>query len=381
MITRFEATKLNGNVSCKLAFDPTINILTGPNGSGKTTVLKILWYLVSGNIERLGRELESFERVHVDTTRFSLTIHRIAASEAAQANTPRYDIAVRIGDDHSRIHASLEEITNETPAIRNVNRNTGNKESTIFFPTFRRIEGGFGISEDTRPPAASIDADVQRSIQRAFTELTRLRTLVGRHKFVTSTATRDIVDLLTATYADISQKSNYIHQQLTQYILSVVSRYRDITYSAKVNKDTQLDHAIHALDDISRRSESVDGERADLLKPITTLSDLVAQLYGNRGIRMTQSLILGKQEPSIDSSHLSSGEKQMLSFLCYNALYRDTTFFIDEPELSLHIDWQRMLFPILLSQPSNNQFIVATHSPSIYANYQDKQLALPPLEN
>lgn len=77
---------------------------------------------------------------------------------------------------------------------------------------------------------------------------------------------------------------------------------------------------------------------------------------------------------SIDT--LSSGEKQMLGFLCYNAWINESIFLIDEPEISLHIDWQRCLFQYLLSQQTNNQFIVATHSPCIYAQFPDKELRL-----
>ena len=58
------------------------------------------------------------------------------------------------------------------------------------------------------------------------------------------------------------------------------------------------------------------------------------------------------------------------------ALQPFSVIFIDEPELSLHVDWQRLLFPKLLSQSTNNQFIVATHSPFIYSKYPDKELLL-----
>ena len=54
----------------------------------------------------------------------------------------------------------------------------------------------------------------------------------------------------------------------------------------------------------------------------------------------------------------------------------DSVIFIDEPELSLHADWQRQLFPILARQQSSNQFIVATHSPFIYSKYPDKEIEL-----
>lgn len=73
---------------------------------------------------------------------------------------------------------------------------------------------------------------------------------------------------------------------------------------------------------------------------------------------------------------LSAGEKQMLSFLCYNTFSKNKIIFIDEPELSLHPDWQRLLIPTLLKQGGNNQFFIATHSPFIYAKYPDKELVL-----
>jgi len=85
---------------------------------------------------------------------------------------------------------------------------------------------------------------------------------------------------------------------------------------------------------------------------------------------------MGYKKNYLDSNFLSSGEKQMLSFLCYNAFFRNSPIFIDEPEISLHPDWQRLLFSILKSQESNNQFIVATHSPLIYAKYSDKELII-----
>jgi predicted ATP-dependent endonuclease of OLD family len=66
----------------------------------------------------------------------------------------------------------------------------------------------------------------------------------------------------------------------------------------------------------------------------------------------------------------------MLSFICYNAFYRESVVFIDEPELSLHVDWQRQLFTILQNQQSSNQFIIATHSPFIYSKYPDKEISL-----
>ena len=66
----------------------------------------------------------------------------------------------------------------------------------------------------------------------------------------------------------------------------------------------------------------------------------------------------------------------MLSFLCYNAFVKSSVVVIDEPELSLHVDWQRMLFATLQEQGTSNQFVVATHSPFIYSKFPDKEILL-----
>jgi predicted ATP-dependent endonuclease of OLD family len=40
-------------------------------------------------------------------------------------------------------------------------------------------------------------------------------------------------------------------------------------------------------------------------------------------------------------------------------------FIIDEPELSLHVQWQELFVSSVISANPNVQYIMATHSPSI----------------
>jgi predicted ATP-dependent endonuclease of OLD family len=47
---------------------------------------------------------------------------------------------------------------------------------------------------------------------------------------------------------------------------------------------------------------------------------------------------------------------------------------IDEPEISVHIDWQRELMAILQSLNPEAQFVAATHSPEIMADIPDERL-------
>ncbi len=71
---------------------------------------------------------------------------------------------------------------------------------------------------------------------------------------------------------------------------------------------------------------------------------------------------------------LSAGEKQLVTLIVYITLKaRDNlVVIIDEPELSLHVNWQRELLQTLLIENSNIQLIIATHSPFISSCYRDK---------
>jgi hypothetical protein len=66
---------------------------------------------------------------------------------------------------------------------------------------------------------------------------------------------------------------------------------------------------------------------------------------------------------------LSSGEKQMISLFAKMFLYpRRKIVLIDEPELSLSIDWQRDILVDVLSAPLCTQLIAITHSPFVFDN-------------
>ena len=65
-----------------LDFNSDMNIVVGKNGSGKTTVLKLLWYATSGNIERLVRELV-FDSVYVRTDTFWIRITRESGTKGS----------------------------------------------------------------------------------------------------------------------------------------------------------------------------------------------------------------------------------------------------------------------------------------------------------
>ncbi|EFC3033344.1 ATP-binding protein, partial [Escherichia coli] len=75
----------------------------------------------------------------------------------------------------------------------------------------------------------------------------------------------------------------------------------------------------------------------------------------------------------ISLNDLSSGEKQVISLMATIYLNDNTPkiILIDEPELSLSIEWQRMILPDLNAGENVRQIIAITHSPFIFDNELD----------
>ena len=81
-----------------------------------------------------------------------------------------------------------------------------------------------------------------------------------------------------------------------------------------------------------------------------------------------------EQERHIDT--LSSGEIQLVVILTHLYFNREVekanVFIIDEPELSLHVQWQEKFIDSILEASTERQFILATHSPSIILEKTDR---------
>ncbi|MCA6517129.1 MAG: AAA family ATPase, partial [Pseudanabaena sp. M110S1SP2A07QC] len=132
-LKRVSIKGLNNKVDCDFEFHDDINIVTGINGCGKTTFLKILWYAISGNIERLISEI-SFESFNLETSCFNLSLSSKDTVFEWKYNGNEIQ---KNGLIHLDSYSSALEIAPLQSLI--IESNT----SSLFFPTFRRIEGGY----------------------------------------------------------------------------------------------------------------------------------------------------------------------------------------------------------------------------------------------
>jgi len=351
----------------RITFRPDLNIVTGKNGSGKTTIMKLIWYVISGQILRALREVE-FGRVAIITSEYEIVVTRTGS------NTCRVKWT-RDGKITEFVDGGADEDGDFSNAEDEPNRMMREIGTSIFFPTFRRIEGGFTSSELPRRGAFSERVGNSSSdLEDALNGLSA-RLSSQNHRFISALSTSDIEKLLLKQYTDASEDANRIQQETSSKIIDQIKEFKQDKYESGIQDVAEPAAAEAALDNIRTMIENMDRERVVALAQYDAIRELVLRIFAHSGIKVGR-LSIGDAAASVSSDALSAGEKQMLSFLCYNAFYNSGIIFIDEPELSLHIDWQRQLFPTLFSQRKDNQFIIATHSPFIYSRYPDHEIAL-----
>lgn len=85
---------------------------------------------------------------------------------------------------------------------------------------------------------------------------------------------------------------------------------------------------------------------------------------------------LNFDEQTIRWYDLSKGEKTLISLFLVTYLNRDKNviFLFDEPDLSLHIKWQKILIENLAKMAPSSQFIISTHSPALIGNYEAQKI-------
>lgn len=134
----------------------------------------------------------------------------------------------------------------------------------------------------------------------------------------------------------------------------------------------------HNLKNIIHLSNIMEDKKKELNKPIDDFLEITNKfLFSSKFnkkiyIEDDKLKIKNRDNQEIPLAKLSSGEKQLLILLLETLLQKNASiiYIIDEPEISLHIDWQRELVGGILKLNSNIQLIIATHSPEIVARYK-----------
>lgn len=122
--------------------------------------------------------------------------------------------------------------------------------------------------------------------------------------------------------------------------------------------------------------EDLQKDRNSLWELFRSFESIINQFLNNKFFKVDKNgefkIISGTRR--IDFRDLSSGEKHIIAILGRAALSqkKGSVFIADEPELSLHLSWQRKVLPSILELSPKSQIIVATHSPAIIPKEANK---------
>ncbi|NDV57889.1 AAA family ATPase [Bacteroides sp. 519] len=192
---------------------------------------------------------------------------------------------------------------------------------------------------------------------------------------------------------DSKIKNKYNHSEATyQYTYSDIPLIAefittfDVVYSHKKKSESPL--TLDLLDAIYTTGQSKNTfydyrlkatnfpEQADSInKRIQSFYKLIDKQFSttNKKIEVdphTNKLIFKQNGNTIQLEDLSSGEKQFLLIMFKVFLMEEKPYILlmDEPEISMHIEWQFELINTIRELNPNCQIILATHSPGIFGN-------------
>ena len=138
-----------------------------------------------------------------------------------------------------------------------------------------------------------------------------------------------------------------------------------------------LDYQVNIGNRIIETLQSGDADAAEkaqqISQPKKRFQDILDDLFtetGKKIIRSENEIKFSSLGEVLAPYQLSSGEKQILVILL-TVLVEDNehyVLFMDEPEVSLHIEWQKRLIDLIIELNPNVQIILTTHSPAVIMN-------------
>ena len=278
-LERVVINKFWGKYNLDLHLDPDVNILTGANGSGKTTILDIIAALLANNED-------AYCQQYYDS-----------ASLYLSGNTEIRSISKKGKKVVSFI------INGKPKDYSDINENLSLQTVSTFDSPMMPVE----------------------VIQK----------MRDNHKWLRSELDMELYENLNS---------------YNRFKASLLGQVTEIMEGEKpdLNKMRGLTAILKKLNDTVN----------DFFAPKKTFNDKVGDVYFTLNDKEKTKITLGK---------LSSGEKQLLILLFSTIIenYADCITFWDEPEVSLHIEWQRKLIRVIRQLNPNMQLIIATHSPSI----------------
>ncbi len=414
-IESFKIEKLWGYRDIDLTFNNDVNVLIGPNGSGKTTILNLLHAILSGDLRSLANI--NFEQAKI----------RLRSFKGRSVRTIKVDIAdgflkFKVGQKVHRIHTDilfnrktfqhhvfyfhepadvvrnmlLEEIDGELTAL----------VSLVWLPVSRRLP----VTEDEeeqytgKGPLESVELRLEKLLEGLFHYHSRLNTLLSKHykefehqvlSVILYSKDLDQLDLTPSLPTEVEKNqllgafeasgllNSKIHSRIDDHFAAAEKVVKRISENPGVfeEEDILVLPLISRTKTMVKYARKLEEDREKIFAPLRHYEDTVNSFLNDKSIKVDESGNLKIESPlqsHLNTHHLSSGEKQILILLTQALLRVDepVVYIADEPELSLHVTWQEKLLESLVTLGGQKQIIVATHSPDIVGKFRDNVITL-----
>lgn len=152
-------------------------------------------------------------------------------------------------------------------------------------------------------------------------------------------------------------------------MLEFINRMKSKT-TVITDQDKYLAHFLSKLIEIHNKQKELEKPIVDMLTVCNKYLSSKALIFDEINYRIH---VKPDGSDPIAFSMLSSGEKQIVSLFSHLYLGDSEHYYvvIDEPELSLSVEWQNMLLPDIWDSGRCNFLLAVTHSPFIYENSFD----------
>jgi predicted ATPase len=341
-------------------------------------------YLTSREIEMLQREMRKTSSSESARSQIFKLIGRYTISlpyEYSKKLIEELNLRLRGNEDRDR-KSKLDKI------IATIQENLN--ESVLFFPTYRRIEEdlkNLGY-EDERFERLSLGEGEGKLIQFGMNDvierLEKIKTTIKNSGFnLFSKVTGEILTQFLEGIEITQEMRDSIQPETLNIVLSRVgenniSKYdrikiEELVSSKEINsgKYEQLVYFLSKLVGLYEQQKEKDDSINQFARICNEYLNKKRIVYDEAKVEI--SIIQTRNNNPIDIKNLSSGEKQIISLFSriYLESSEDFILLFDEPELSLSIEWQKLLLPHILKSGKCKLLLAATHSPFIFDNELD----------
>ncbi|MEM6737282.1 MAG: AAA family ATPase [Bacteroidota bacterium] len=392
-----------------------VNIFIGKNGTGKTTFINLLQAVISVDLELL--YTLQFEKITINLfekkkkrkievskiaseLRYKELQYQIGTSKNKLPILPDQELRYmsrRSGRIHPKFYREVQEIKSKMSELINVSYLSVNRDNILKDdPRELRRDEVYNAIDARLDELIGELTSYQLQLETDLSKLSKgfqanvLKSMLFNEEFdyvnineiVKPDLRRIKAGLLTA-YRGLGILDEQIESVIEKHVSAIDKAANSINdYVADQNKPVYPNDVtpltlLRRTRKINELSSELEKNKKQIFRRLNDYIQLLNEFHDTKDFTLQDSktggIYIEKEKTEIPISQLSSGEKQLIILLTEALLQKgkQTLFIADEPELSLHIEWQRKVISSIRKLNPNSQIIVATHSPEIVGRFKD----------